>query len=353
MKIQRLVIGLTLSLLFIGSLSAEAQPSLSPADSRPERFDPYLKQHPENLARREAALMFYGRHDQDKAKLKQHTLAMIAYHPDNFEIYFMNLPEFYADPKYLLQVIAALEKQVAAGHREHGLYYNLAQAYEQAAIPPVGDDPAKRERFLQYYGLPLDTRLRTTVDGKGADKAIGYYKQAVKRAGKDRFHIGFYSEPLVRLLTYLDRMDAAIAVCKKTLPSLETMSRPDFLVTYGECLYKTKRTQEAKDILAQVRACDKEGNGYGNGHATMEAETQLGLIALDEGNTAEASKHLLASCDVQQCPHNITKGFPLELARRLLKAGARESVLTFCKKVLADFTPEQKETQDLLREAEQ
>ncbi len=325
--------------------------SLSADEKRPEKFEAYLKDNPQDSGRRTAALAWYSRHEKDITKLKHHTRRMIRYHPSNMHIFFANCSMFYLEPEYRKEVIALLENHVNKGHGERGLYENLAWVCEQGAVPPVNDDPNDRERFLRYYGLPKGTELPTDVNTELADKAVSYFRCAIAASRGDKFYISLNSEKLIDLLINLDRLDEALATCKNALPHLDDITKPDFLVTYGRCLREKGRIEEAKKILGQVRGCDKEGFEEGPGHATAKAETLLGLIALKDSNVSAAKRYLLSSCDVQKCCHNITKGLSLRLARRLLEVGECQVVAEYCQTILQDFTPDQKETQDILRRA--
>ena len=328
--------------------------SLYPEDKRPEKFEPFLKENPESEERRSYALRWYSRDERaekDFDKLKHHTREMIKYHPENMYIYIQNIVSFYRHPEYRLEVIQLLEEQVAAGQSQHGVYGNLAQACEQGAIPPPCDTPEKKAGFLRYYGLSENTQLPTEVDAGLADKAEQYFRAAITASTGADFRIAFYSRQLADLLVELDKLDEAVAVCERALPYVKQPFKSNFLVTYGACLKAYGRADDAKQILSQVREIDTEGFQEGPAHATTDAETQLGLIALKEGNTDTAKQYLLSSCDVQRCCHNSTMGLPLVLARKLLKMGQCEVVAKYSRKVVEGFTPWQKETEDLLQKA--
>jgi tetratricopeptide (TPR) repeat protein len=266
-------------------------------------------------------------------------------------IYVYNGSAFYLDRAYCLEVISKLEEQVKAGHKESELLWILAMTCERAAVPPKWCDEEDRARFLRYYGLPDSTTFPSEIDMSMAERAIGYYRSAITAAGEDRFYVAFYSRQLADLLLDLDRQTEAVGVCEKALPNADETSKPGLLVTYGKALRTAGRLDKAKEVLKQVRSCDKEGNEGGPGCDTTEAETLVGLIALDESNTAEAARWLLSSCKVQECCHSTTKGFSLNLARKLLDAGEYDAVIKFCRIVLDKFTPDQEETKALLKQA--
>jgi predicted Zn-dependent protease len=278
---------------------------------------------------------------------------MIKYHPDNMHIYFENISAFYVNPKYKLEVIHLLEEQVAAGRSGHGVYWNLALTCERGATPLADASPEGKARFLEYYSLPPGTEIPHEVDKELTEKAVGYFRKAISNSGSNNFYFAFYSEQLAGLLSKLGRYEEAAGVCRDALPRAEEISKPDLMVTYGSSLRRSGKAKEAKEVLNKVRRCDKEGFEKGPGHATHNAETILGLIAMDANDLKEAKKHLLASCKVQKCPHNITKGLRLDLAQKLLAAGESRAVATYCSAVLHDFTPDQKETLDLLHQAEE
>ncbi|HET6453237.1 MAG TPA: hypothetical protein VFI02_02430 [Armatimonadota bacterium] len=319
-------------------------------EGKPDKFEPYLEKHPEDEARRMAAMVWYSRRHEDPKRLKYHTLLMIKYHPSNDHIYYENSSAFFAGPAYRSEVIGSLEKQLERSHSEQELYWILAMTCEQGAIPPVSTgDPATRTRFLRYYGLPQNTVLPTKIDHALADKAIGYYKEAITVANGDRFYAPFYSRQLADLFLELDKPEEAVKTCKSSINLADEISKPGLLVTYGQSLRKTSDLTGAKIVLRQVRGCDKEEDGPGCN--TTDAETLLGLIALQEHDVSAANRFLLSSCNVHKCCHNTTKGFSLRLAEKLLDAGQYDSVTQFCTIVLRDFTPGQPETQRLLDRA--
>jgi tetratricopeptide (TPR) repeat protein len=326
--------------------------NLSAEEMRPESFEPYLAEHPEDNARRTAALIWYDRREPDPEKLRKHTFEMIRYHPTNYHICWENVTEFYKDQDYRHEVQRALEDQLEAGHTQHEVYWILAKICQRGAMPPVGDDPDAREWFFRYFGVPEDTVLVEEVDEALAEKAVDYYRSAIRGGGRDPMG-GLYVEGLSKLLIKLDRPEEAAKVCEEALPHADEISKPGLLITYGHLLVQLDEIERAKDALSQVRSIDTEGFEGGPAHATTEAETSLGLIALGEGDTATAREYLLSSCDVQQCCHNITRGMPLSLAKDLLEAGQADAVIEYCETVLREFTPGDEIVERLLDKAKE
>ena len=324
--------------------------ALSEEEKDPSSFEPLLEENPEDYAARVAALTWYMS-ERDIDKLKHHTALMIQHHPAESMIQFANSSAFYEDRQFLIDSIEQLEARLASGANEHGVLWNLASLCEQAAIPPVGADPQQRAEFVRYYGLPDDTEFLTEVDQEFADKAVKYFRSAVDAGAEEDFYVVFYSEQLTTLLRGLDRIEEAVQVCERALPHVDKSANPDFLTTYGEALWASRRIDEAKEALSSVRKRDAEGFEGGPGHATTLAETYLGLIALQEGDLTIAGEQLLSSTRVQRCCHNITKGFPLILARRLVEVGEHEVVAEFCQVVARDFTPDRPELRTLLEQA--
>ena len=324
---------------------------LSNKEQSPEGFVPYLKAHPSDMAHRQAALVWYERRKPDYQKLRENTFEMIKYHPNCLDIIWDNTSAFYAHPDYNAEVISRLRREETLGHKEHGFYFVMAKVTEQAAMPPLANSDVSRARFIQYFELPSNTVLRTTIDTPLANSAVDYYRKAVAAAGHENFYPAFYAEDLVSLLVDLKRYDEAVTVCEQHLSDLDDTNKPDYLVTYGSCLHKLHRDDKANKVLSSVRSVDHEGHDNGPGHATMEAEMQLGEMAMDSGDIAGARLHLLASTNVQPCCHNVTRGFPLRLAKRLLAAGQKDAVVQFCTTVLAKFTPNQQQTKELLQSA--
>ncbi len=315
-------------------------------EKHPDRFEPYLKTHPEDETRRSAAVVWYQRRDHDDEKLRHHTLLLAKHHPGNTYILFSNITAFYADPAYRNEVSSILEEHVQLGTAEASTYWMLGEMYKRAAVPHKFDEEAARERFLRYYGLPENAPLPDSLDVTKAETAATYYRRAMEET--DEFWHQMAARSLVGLLVRLDKPKEAADICKAELDNSHEVVKPDFLVTCGHALHKAGQTKEARRVLRNVPDVDHEGFEGGPAHATTQAFTRLGLIAVELGHLKEASRMLLASADVQNCCHNATKGLPLELANRLFDAGEFPAVAEYCKLVLKSFTPEQPETKKLL-----
>src|SRR5512138_2286026 len=74
-------------------------PLAAPVGDPPQSFEVYLREHPEAEYQREEALGWYHRYGP-RERLKDHTLAMVRYHPGNLHILWQNASAFYADPAY-------------------------------------------------------------------------------------------------------------------------------------------------------------------------------------------------------------------------------------------------------------
>ncbi len=323
--------------------------SLPEEEKHPDRFEPYLETHPEDETRRTAAVAWYKR-DGHVEKLKQHTFLLAMHHPGNTHIFFSNASAFYADPAYRIEVSSHLEKHVEEGTAEASTYWMLGEMYERGAVPPEFDGEAARERFLCYFGLPENAPLPDSLDVAKAETAATYYRRAME--GTDEFWHQMAAKSLVGLLVRLDKPKEAADICKAEIDTPHEAIKPDFLVVCGHALNKAGQHKESRRVLRNVRDADHEGFDGGPAHATTDAFTRLGLIAVELGDLKEASRMLLASTDVQKCCHNTTKGMPLELANRLFDAGEFAAVAEYCELVLKGFTPEQPETKTLLELAQ-
>jgi hypothetical protein len=352
----------TLSLLVLAvashaaTVSAPASTAAAPVttaaapkqDSGPMFFEPRLKAHPADESLREAAMDWYSARPDDLERLKLHTWHMIATHPGNIHIFTSNVAAFYRDTAYRSQAIARLEREVDRGHTDHSVYWNLALISQHGAVPPIREGSWSRDEFLKHYGLPDDTKLPEKVDKVLAEKSIRYYRTAIAACVGNNYYFGFYSEQLATLLHELGKYRDALKVFEAALPKVDNVEKPSFLVSYGTCLRDAKHTDEAIDILGQVRACDKNGPGSGPAYATALAETELGLISIAGGRVNEAVDHLQASCAMRPFP---TNAMPLRLARKLLALGDTVSVINYCRTVLEKFAPHQREAKDLLKQA--
>ena len=166
-----------------GSDSMTAWMSLSDEEKRPEHFEPYLNEHPDEEARRTAAVVWYQRRDRNAEKLKHHTLQLAEHHPENTWIYFSNVTAFYIAPAYRREVCDRLERHVENGEAKASTFWMLGKMYGQAAVPPLDDkSPARRERFFRYFGLPADTPLPTEIDNALAERAAGCYRRAIQQS---------------------------------------------------------------------------------------------------------------------------------------------------------------------------
>lgn len=311
-------------------------------------LEAFLAKHPDDLRRREAALVRYGRPEGDSERLRHHTMLMVRYHPESATLVFRNTTAFYRDPRYRAEVIAAMERQVRADKRDVAVYVNLARLCEHGAFPVA---PESRARFRHYFGLRADQPVPTRRDDVRLQKAVGYWRAALVPA--KGFERGTVADSLAKLLEKMGRPGEAVTVCRSALPTIDDVNRPDFLVTYGRCLHALKDDASARKILDQVRGCDREGNDDRPGCATIHAEQSLGRIALGAGDLKAASAHLLASTKVAPCCHSTTQGLPLGLARDLEAKGERQAVAQFCRIVLGKFVPDDPETTALLRKVTQ
>jgi tetratricopeptide (TPR) repeat protein len=326
-------------------------PAVSEKRQTTADLEAYLTKHPEDESKREEALRTYSRYSVNLERLKYHTFQMINHHPSNNYIVWQNSTSFYMDRQFALDVVSRLEGQVTARNAVRDIYWMIADICARVAVPPTFDDAASREHFLSYYGLPKDTRFPSEADKALVEKSIRYYRLAIEAAANDSFHTALYSQQLGSLLDKLHRTDEAITVIKAVLPARDGTTRTSLLVTYGDCLKKVGKTEEAKLTLKEVRANDHEGFGDGPGCDTTKAENTLGMIALEEGKTAEACRYLLSSCNVQRCCHSITWGLPLKLAKRLLEKGQYDCVIRYCRTVLSEFASGEKETESVLQQA--
>ncbi len=319
---------------------------------KPQWFEPYLVLLPNDVAHREAALVWYNRREPDDDKLKAHTLEMARRHPGNMHLYYETTCLFYLDPEYRQQVIDVLEAQIDQRSDDREFFWLLAKICEHNAIPPKFDDPADREQWLHYYGLPPDYELPRETDYERAEKAIGYYRQAIAAADGQEFYPAFYSRQLGDLLMRLERGDEAVVAYETALPNVDETSRAGFYLSYAECLWRTDRRDEARAASREVLAAEGDGFGGGQGCRAARAHILLGRIALSHDKDIEAAKkHLLDATTVETCCHTITQGIPLTLARDLLEEGESEAVAEFCEAVLEKFIPSHKPTQELLRRA--
>jgi|GEM_PF-2329026 len=319
---------------------------------KPQWFEPYLVLLPNDVAHREAALVWYNRREPDDDKLKAHTLEMARRHPGNMHLLYENVSLFYFDPEYRQQVTDVLEAHIEQRPDDREFFCVLAKICEHNAIPPKFDHRADRERWLQYFGLPPDYELPRQTDYERAEKAVGYYRQAITAADGQEFYPAFYSRQLGELLMRLERYDEAVVAYETALPDVDETSRAGFYLSYGRCLRRTDRIDEARAPLREVLAAQGDGFGGGQGCRAARAHILLGSIALSHDKDIEAAKrHLLDATTVETCCHTITQGIPLTLARDLLEEGESEAVAEFCEAVLEKFIPSHKPTQELLSRA--
>jgi tetratricopeptide (TPR) repeat protein len=364
MKSLLVVAVLSLNIL-VPAAQAQVTASVPSADYyKPPKFEPFLKQHPADEQNQEYALKWYGYGNYQKSlsNLKYHTFQMVRYHPSNGYISYVNGGAFYAHPQFLLETISRLEKKVDKQHVNRGsekIYFNLAQLCRQGAIPPPVD-AASRLRFLRYYQMPSNSQLPKSVNLPLAYKSVHFYKAAIKSASGDKFSAAFYSNQLATLYRYLGRNQEAIKVCEAALPQADAVSKPGLLVTYGRCLRTANRINDAKSALGKVKEIDHVWyRGHGPDRNTVEAETELGLIALSEGDLTTASNHLLTSVKIVKAENaNIytvrtREGLPVgfRLAEKLLAAKQSKVVTEWCEIILKKFWKSNVETQQLLKKA--
>jgi len=351
-------------LLFMLGILLTFVPTLLAAAPGPEKFEPYLREHPDDELQREAAIRWYAWKPQYFEQLRHHTLEMVQHHRANMQIYFKNGTEFLARPDYHAEVLRRLEERVKT-KPSHGAYWMLALICQRRAVPPDLNTEAKKRRFLSYHMLESEVGLPKQIDPLLVDKTIEYFKKAGALAIEDesrhrgdsllaedaRWHQNFYARQLVDFYTRLKRDGEALRLCQTLAERKENLSDAEFLLTYGESQYASGHREDAEKWLARVRPNDHEGFQHGPAHATVAAETTLGLIAIDRGDLAKAAENLDASTKVQKCCHNTTVGFPTVLAAKLVEKGRPAPVVRYCETVLRDFTPDQDAFKALLEKA--
>ena len=339
-------------------------PALLAAPPGPEKFEPYLREHPDDELQREAAIQWYAWNTHDLERLRYHTLEMVERHPSNMQIYFKNGTEFLAKPDYHAEVLHRLEERVKT-KPSHGAYWMLALICQRRAVPPDFSTEAKKRRFLSYNLLESEAGLPKQVDPILVDKTIEYFKKAVALAIEDesrhhndallaedaRWHQNFYARQLVDFYTKLKRHAEALELCQTLARRKENLSDAEFLLTYGQSLYATGHGDDAEKWLTRVRSNDHEGAQRGPARTTVKAETTLGLIAIDRDDLAKAAEHLEASTKVQKCCNNGADDFPTVLAAKLLEKDRPAPVVRYCETVLRDFTPDEDAFKALLKNA--
>lgn len=319
---------------------------------KPRCFEPYLVLLPNDVAHREAALVWYNRREPDDDKLKAHTFAMARRHPGNSHLYYENHRLFYLDPEYRQQLTDVLEAQIDQHPHDDKFFWVLAKICEHNAIPPKLDHRADREQWLHYYGLPPDYELPREIDYERAEKAVGYYRQAITAADGEEFYPAFYSRQLGELLMRLERYDEAVVAYETALPDVDEIWRAGVYLSYGRCLWHTDQIDEARAAVREVFACKSDPFRCARGCRAAGAHLLLGRIALSHDKDVEAAKrHLLAATTVELCPHITMYAIPRHLARELLEEGEAEAVAEFCEAVLEKFIPSHKPTQELLSRA--
>lgn len=93
---------------------------------------------------------------------------------------------------------------------------------------------------------------------------------------------------------------------------------------------KEGRTEEARKLAKELeRLAPKYRSNWNYGNAIQDANQVLGLIALSEGDVAEAKKRLLASADSKGSPQMNSFGPNMQLAKDLLAKGERDVVLEY------------------------
>ncbi|HEY3332646.1 MAG TPA: hypothetical protein VGK19_21625 [Capsulimonadaceae bacterium] len=276
---------------------------------------------------------------------------LITHHPDCMWIKFENTTAIYRDPSYGKRIASALEARMRDSQPDAASFYNLASIYRQIAMFSRSGDESDDQGFLQYFGLPSNAVMPEKPDLKLAEKAVEYYRLAVSHVATDSGYAGIYLGGLVKLLSSLERYSEAVEAFESSQPLPVGPSNAGLFLDYGLALYRSGNQISAIRTLQEVRGIDNEGDGK-PGHATMRAETALGLIAMRGGNIPEAERYLMSSLDVERCPHNVTQGVPTRLGRKLLEAGNNGIVIEFCHAALAKFNSDDSGIKQLLVEAQ-
>lgn len=317
--------------------------NLSEAEKTITAAEAFLEDNPDDLSRRMGILsdLAYGE-QRNPAKLRLHTLELIKRLPNASDVATSNNPEFFRNPSYRDEIVEALTAQLGKGFPDADIHHNIAYILGHAAIPiedPVG--------FRDWNQLDPDTPVPQELDDVLIDRAVAHYRTAIELS-PDPSDKAINAEYLASLLSDAGRLEEAIPAFQTAseFDSDGTLDRAGLLVSYGECLIKVGRIDEAKDKLAIVRENDTEGFEGGLGCQTTKAETLLGHIDFNAEDYKSAANHLIRSTDVQQCCHSTTRGFPTYLAKELVEHEP-QAVANFCETVLKEFTPGDSDIEEL------
>ena len=174
------------------------------------------------------------------------------------------------------------------------------------------------------------TALRLRLSGKAYEEF-----RAARAEGGTYYENLRYVEALLGVAREKDRLSYLIEVAGVALDAARTAKEQK--IPHLESKHRAKARQYAEEILAIPNLATESGDGvyYGN-HV-------LGLLALDGGDTATATRHLLeaakASPNTPGSEMLTSFGPHWELAAGLLERGERESVCEYlneCKKFVND-----------------
>lgn len=347
-NVNGIIIGVLVLALIVASIGVHRQSIVASG------LDSYLRINPsDQYGRMQALLLYSGWYGgkRNNAKLRSNTIEMIAYHPDDAHIVWQNLSLFLQDPSYLADITRLLELQKKTYVSDEGYYFVLAQCYAVASCPPLSRSYLLPKAFLLDINAPLDTKLRTAVDNRVAQKAIDAYKTAItcSKRHNNTPYANYCAESLGDFLYRLGRDRDCIPFLQANYPFDDSYYKPTMLLSYGCALYYLHRYHDALGVLRQVQMAGKSSTKDERPRLIMVADSTLGLIELDLGNCAEAEKYLLASAQTAAIDANW--GRPIELAGRLLKLKRYDTVIQFCDCATKVAIANRAEIEDLLHRA--
>ena len=123
------------------------------------------------------------------------------------------------------------------------------------------------------------------------------------------------------------RLDEAI---KKLADATNEIERSYALGDAAKACFEAGKVEDARKYTKELLATAAKFPGVGTcGHAIHDGHLVLGRIALAEGKTEEAKKHLLEAGKTPGSPVLDSFGPNMSLARDLLKKGERQAVLDY------------------------
>ncbi len=283
---------------------------------------------------------------QNWNELQKEFIQCIRNTPWNSLILFPNRMAFSNNPSYGIELIQIMENSLQEYPESVGIYYNLGHLYGEMAVPPIHET----KDYLDWTRVDTATENIKKVDYSSFKKAEEHLQKALSLFTKrsDKYNCLYALGTLYFCaLDYPKAMDCY----EQAFQNVSTVDKSMMLFDIGLTYLFMNKIKEAKEHFQKAIDFDKE-YAFGIYKNTMLAYEWLGYIVLKENDIELAKYCLRKSAEVKEDRYIMYYGFPLILARKLLKKGVVKEVKEYCIEVMSITSAHKDKVLELLKECD-